>query len=74
MAGGGILLKKRRPLNGKCIRSAQQYAYTNDIQIISGLQFELLLEKHPCTFAEIENAETKRLSSIIEVKKIFGCL
>ena len=60
--------------NGRCSRSALQHAATNDIQIISDHNFLQLINNHTCTFAEIESIESRRLTSILEVKKMIECI
>jgi len=59
--------------NGKCTRSALRYAQENDIQVISAMEFEHSLEQDLCTHAEIENMESRRLSSISEIRRMFVC-
>lgn len=54
--------------NGKFTRAARQEALTRDVQLVSSQDFWQLLEKHPCTLAEIEIMESRRLRSFSEVK------
>lgn len=54
--------------NGKFTRAARQEALIRDVQLVSSQDFWQLLEKHPCTLAEIEIMESRRLKSISEVK------
>lgn len=54
--------------NGKCTSSAQIAARDNSVMIIGAQEIEKLLLKYPCSRAEIEITESKRLSSAMEVR------
>lgn len=60
--------------NGGCSRSAIQNAGANGVQIVSGHNFRNIIENHVCTFAELENRESRRVASVLEVKKWLMCI
>ena len=57
--------------NGKYTQTARQQAISNDIHILSGQDIKELIDKYPCTLAEIELMESNRVRSFAEVKNSF---
>ncbi|MDA8090620.1 MAG: SNF2-related protein [Nitrospiraceae bacterium] len=72
---GKLSLKPILVTNGKFTNSAKSLAMMQDVQLISGSDLWKLIEKTPCTLAEIEMLESNRLSSMKcfkeEVRKIY---
>lgn len=63
-----ISLKPSLVTNGKLTKNAIAQAKSYDIQIISGNELWKLLEKTPCSLAEVEMMESRRMANMFAVK------
>jgi len=63
-----ISLKAALVTNGKLTKTAVTQAKTYDIQIISGNDLWKSLEDTPCSFAEVEMMENRRMANMRDVQ------
>ncbi|MDA8214253.1 MAG: SNF2-related protein [Nitrospiraceae bacterium] len=68
IANRGISLIPALVTNGKLTKTAIAQAKAYDVQVITGIDLWKLLEKSPCSLAEVEMMESQRMANMREVQ------